>query len=129
MTEAIRSVRLECVMHAASVNPEPGSNSLKNRIFSHSRELIPFSELFILASYYLYFFQSVLTRSLHFSVLEISCCSIFKERFSHAFRSALNYYTSFFSFCQVFFKEILNFFDIFYTCSSKIKTHKKGAFA
>ena len=29
----------------------------------------------------------------------------------------------------VFFKEILNFFDIFYTCSSKIKTHKKGAFA
>ena len=25
-----QSVRLECVMHAASVYPEPGSNSLKN---------------------------------------------------------------------------------------------------
>ena len=36
-------------MHAASVNPEPGSNSLKNCISSHYRELIPFSELFILA--------------------------------------------------------------------------------
>ena len=28
-----------------------------------------------------FFFQSVLTRSLHFSVLEISCCSIFNEQF------------------------------------------------
>ena len=26
----LHSVRLECVMHAASVHPEPGSNSLKN---------------------------------------------------------------------------------------------------
>ena len=57
MTEATRSVRLECVMHAASVNPEPGSNSLKNCIFSHSRELIPFSELFILASLLLVLFS------------------------------------------------------------------------
>ena len=29
-TEVPLTVRLECVMHAASVNPEPGSNSLKN---------------------------------------------------------------------------------------------------
>ena len=27
------TVRLECVMHAASVHPEPGSNSLKNGIY------------------------------------------------------------------------------------------------
>ena len=32
--EAPVTVRLECVMHAASVHPEPGSNSLKNCIYS-----------------------------------------------------------------------------------------------
>ena len=33
------SVRLECVMHAASVHPEPGSNSRKNYIISQLPEL------------------------------------------------------------------------------------------
>ena len=32
ITEANQSVRLACVRHAASVRPEPGSNSLKNGI-------------------------------------------------------------------------------------------------
>ena len=32
----LHSVRLECVMHAASVHPEPGSNSLKISIYSTS---------------------------------------------------------------------------------------------
>ena len=50
-------------MHAASVNPEPGSNSLKNYIFSSSRYSIPFSELFILASFFTFWVsQCVLTR-------------------------------------------------------------------
>ena len=34
-------VRLACVRHAASVRPEPGSNSLKNCINSNSSELLP----------------------------------------------------------------------------------------
>ena len=33
-------VRLECVRHAASVHPEPGSNSLKNCILTNSFELL-----------------------------------------------------------------------------------------
>ena len=33
-------------MHAASVNPEPGSNSLKNVYLNPFRDLNPFSELF-----------------------------------------------------------------------------------
>ena len=45
MTEATYSVRLECVMHAASVNPEPGSNSLKNVYLNSQGNLNPFSEL------------------------------------------------------------------------------------
>ena len=32
-----QSVRLACVRHAASVRPEPGSNSLKNGIYTSSR--------------------------------------------------------------------------------------------
>ena len=45
------SVRLECVMHAASVHPEPGSNSRKIYIISTLRWLQSFFELFILASF------------------------------------------------------------------------------
>ena len=41
----IKSVRLECVMHAASVHPEPGSNSRKNCISTGLR-LYKSSELF-----------------------------------------------------------------------------------
>ena len=40
-----KSVRLECVMHAASVHPEPGSNSRKNCISTGLR-LYKSSELF-----------------------------------------------------------------------------------
>ena len=49
------TVRLECVMHAASVHPEPGSNSLKNCIpkSKSSLDLISFSRAFALALYYL----------------------------------------------------------------------------
>ena len=39
-----KSVRLECVMHAASVHPEPGSNSLINCILSSSEAKIFFSQ-------------------------------------------------------------------------------------
>ena len=57
-------------MHAASVNPEPGSNSLKNYILNPRaaapRLKIFFRAIFNLASSYflsIFFFQSVLTRS------------------------------------------------------------------
>ena len=58
-------VRLECVKHAASVHPEPGSNSLKNLyILGQSLlcPLIPSSEL-ILASFPKSTVQSFSTRS------------------------------------------------------------------
>ena len=40
-----QSVRLACVRHAASVRPEPGSNSLKYGIYSSSRMFKPIPEL------------------------------------------------------------------------------------
>ena len=80
-----KSVRLECVMHAASVNPEPGSNSRNHSILSDRRrsvkinfELVsalslPFLELYSL---------SELSRcSSHIlCFILISYCSIFKDR-------------------------------------------------
>ena len=56
------SVRLACVRHAASVRPEPGSNSLKNGIVSSFRMTQSFferSQLFTLSA-----FGSVTTGSL-----------------------------------------------------------------
>ena len=73
-------VRLECVKHAASVHPEPGSNSLKfcissTEVSSCRRYLFQSA---ILASYFLkYFvfkvFNEILIRS-------FCCCSISKDQ-------------------------------------------------
>ena len=64
------------------------------------------SYLFTLMSF---FFQSVLTRSLHFSVLEILCCSIFKDhvRPTLARRSIIISHIS--KFVKHFLEKILHF--------------------
>ena len=47
------TVRLECVKHAASVHPEPGSNSLKNGILNSSLdELKIFFRAIVLSFFY-----------------------------------------------------------------------------
>ena len=111
-------------MHAASVNPEPGSNSLKNSISNEANLTQHLLELFSLAcSYFLSYFQSVINEisaqprkplSSLSSVLEISCCSIFNERFalgsSCPLAEALVYYTKFFPVCQGVFENFFNFF-------------------
>ena len=51
------TVRLECVMHAASVHPEPGSNSLKNGILNSSSDE---SKIFFRAIYLSFFYFSTL---------------------------------------------------------------------
>ena len=61
------SVRLECVMHAASVHPEPGSNSLK--IYYIRLSVIYFLELilaFLLFEFFSMCFNEIPS---HFSVL------------------------------------------------------------
>ena len=60
------TVRLECVKHAASVHPEPGSNSLKNGILNSSLDEL---KIFFRAIYLSFFYFStlcskLLTRSL-----------------------------------------------------------------
>ena len=65
------SVRLECVMHAASVNPEPGSNSLKNCIFSVTLATANTFFRAIYLSFFFYFFEflNVLLTRMHNLVL------------------------------------------------------------
>ena len=111
----IYSVRLECVMHAASVHPEPGSNSrLKSLYLSYL--LIYCSHLGIveilgcqvsLASSFVLFFV------LSYFVLSLNRCSIFKDHFALSravalFASAWLLYhfylplsTSFFAFFEI----------------------------
>ena len=121
------SVRLECVMHAASVHPEPGSNS---RLFCIKITLssVPilssfFSQLlllFCLSSILFqnltrYFFRTILS-SAYFSVSSlctssISCCSIFNDRFRclqniqlcQYITNATTLSSTFLTFFQVFF--------------------------
>ena len=66
------SVRLECVMHAASVNPEPGSNSLKNRILNRLTSAYYLLEL-LSSFYYFLSFSCVLNEICTIVLLNLSC--------------------------------------------------------
>ena len=101
-------------MHAASVNPEPGSNSLKNCISSHFRELIPFSELFILAFLLNYLFVLCFSKCFNEIFRTFQCSkNFYVVQFSMIklrSRKALNYYIAIFVICQVYFEKKLVFF-------------------
>ena len=84
------TVRLECVMHAASVHPEPGSNSLKNCISTGLRRIDPIFQSKI-------FFARLLLRaslnSKEFSEsFVLRCCSIFNEPGLSVFVTARLFY-------------------------------------
>ena len=83
------SVRLECVRHAASVHPEPGSNSRKICILS-ALAVNTFFELFFSSFTYLLaccvikgiveFPHLNSISALDHGTFSFSCCSIFKDR-------------------------------------------------
>ena len=66
------TVRLECVMHAASVHPEPGSNSLKNYNLSDLRSAKSFFRVLSLAFLLLEYF------SMCFNEIPSHVCSCFE---------------------------------------------------
>ena len=118
-------------MHAASVNPEPGSNSLKNCIISH---LSMRHNLFRVFSDYLLLLCWVFSKSAfsisqenineilsHLHVLKnFLCCSIFKEQVpteSRLSKSACLLYQILSHLSSVFPK----FFSIFFKMYIKIK--------
>ena len=79
------TVRLECVKHAASVHPEPGSNSLKKCYINRLRELKSFFQSFNSKLLTLVLcVQSLLTRSLirlNFVVVQFSRTVVFALSF------------------------------------------------
>ena len=110
-------------MHAASVNPEPGSNSLKNYISSPSGLKTFFRA--IICSFY-FCLSSILKklRDSSFTHLHMLCTSSLVVQFSMtnvpfpSFSGQLVYYITIFSICQALFSIFLKFFQ-------NIFSHKK----
>ena len=111
------SVRLECVMHAASVHPEPGSNSrLKSLYLSYL--LFYCSHLGIVEISWLPSFLSFLVfctflsyfRTLYYLSIVVQFSRI-NSRFPSRLLSwrALDYYSTFIPNCQAFFLSFYHF--------------------
>ena len=118
------SVRLECVMHAASVHPEPGSNSRKICIKT-PRRVIQSSELDLLFTLLFVWgvFSSRIARFVSHTILisqDLALYSSLVVQFSMIV-AALDcslaqpaYYITFFPFCQYLFWNFFNFFSFFW---------------
>ena len=97
LTVFLQFVRLECVRHAASVHPEPGSNSLVIIINRRFRRVYAFYQSAFLALLLFRVFQSffsgflALSPSYFYQVFRCLkfCCSIFKDRAPVPFGSGL----------------------------------------
>ena len=113
------SVRLECVMHAASVHPEPGSNSRKNYIKYPTPERQAFNLLRAVLSQLLYFcLSSILNklwRDLYFA-LAMLCTSLLLFNFqwpflAPAFRDSSNIISHHPTLVKYFFSFFFDFFS------------------
>ena len=116
----VSSVRLECVMHAASVHPEPGSNSrLKSLYLSYLLfycSHLGIVEISWLPSFLSFLNFSVLSVVLSSFVLSLNRCSIFKDQL-HSLRflsgERLTIISHTFTFVKHFFKSFLIFLAYF----------------
>ena len=108
-------------MHAASVHPEPGSNSRKFVLYRSFKRYNHFRAFVALFTFFELYFSFELSRfyfALFVCFVLISCCSIFNDRLpslKSCFRflsRRLDYYITSLSPCQVLFQ---NFFEFFYS--------------
>ena len=139
----LSSVRLECVRHAASVHPEPGSNSLKNynlatevvKSFSLSQIL---GNLLLSSKKLLFSTDSFALFSARNSVVQFSKTD---ARPTHLLIGQLFYYTHFLPICQALFESFSkkfqkaqphgvfqSFFDFFEYFYHFVQTVQKAAF-
>ena len=94
-----RLVRLACLRHAASVHPEPGSNSPK-KLFFRSFELVYFLVLPSFSNY-------------------LTFCSVFRDHFTcFLFASCFINIPNFFRYVNDFFYFFIYFFGIFFLLHS-----------
>ena len=85
-------------MHAASVHPEPGSNSLK-MLYIQEPQLLYTSRVCLAL-----FTLELILNSKEFSELCLSCCSIFKELLAIVFRDSFVIISDSKPFVKYFFK-------------------------
>ena len=123
------SVRLECVMHAASVHPEPGSNSrLKSLYLSYllfycshlgivEISWLPSFLSFLNFLYFLSYFRTLYYLSIVVQFSRINCPTASLPQ-----RRTLDYYITTERKCQVLFSFFLKFFYDCVFCASKLKT-------
>ena len=119
------SVRLECVMHAASVHPEPGSNSRKNFISTAFRHLTSSRAIYLSFTFCLSSILNKLWRDqyLHLQCFVLlSCCSIFNDRRHPLLRTAWLLYHIVSPLSIPFFKFLKNFFEVFQSPNSVISS-------
>ena len=103
---SIFSVRLACVKRAASVRPEPGSNSLFKLYIQTLRVFISILAITIRSQLPLWFFCLfwLLKVPISWNLKGFFACSAlfnFQDTFEAAFMLQLLYYITFRSFCQV----------------------------
>ena len=115
------TVRLECVMHAASVHPEPGSNSLKNCILYAVAHKTFFRAKILSFSYFFeYYSMCFLTRFLtHLLFSQKFCFRNSVVQFSRidareaSLRDSFAIISHHFPFVNTFFQIFLGFFGLF----------------
>ena len=116
-------------MHAASVHPEPGSNSrnhcIKTTKAFASADPICFRVL-LLASF-TFCLSSILIQRIvrdpfahtFICFVLLSCCSIFKDHSPPLLRQ-LDYYTTSLPLCQYLFQKFFNFFKSFFQTRNSV---------
>ena len=101
-------------MHAASVHPEPGSNSLKI-YYIHFRVIYFVLELYLSFFYFLSFSQCVLTRFLYTICVRNSVVQFSKTDAQTGFPVGdFVIILHLFVFVKTFFKTFLSFFKVFF---------------
>ena len=106
-------------MHAASVHPEPGSNSRNHCIKTSGLPDDPICfRVLLLASFTFVWvvFSSVRISEIRFKLfcfVLLSCCSIFKDHFRHRFCGSSNIIPLSNAFVKPFLKSFFNFFQVF----------------
>ena len=112
-------------MHAASVHPEPGSNSRKIYIISRPRSSYNLSSYFILASFTLLSIYNSIDEicTCFFCFVLISCCSIFNDRLLSFFATALLVYHNTLALSIPFWKFFRFFLTFFFLFSSPSSEH------
>ena len=116
----VKSVRLACLMCAASVYPEPGSNSLFY-FWVFWLVLINFFFYFLIFFWFTFWYFSISRKSPFGFFSKGFYCLLFNVLFSCSLGVNETYFSIPFSYCQDFFENIFKiFFTLFFRQNKKL---------